>query len=762
MTLLHRVIALTLLGALSYVHDASATQIFDLSQAIAQAAPGDIVEVPAGVYDAPILIDKPLSLIGVGRPIIDGAGVGDIIQVRAPHVTVRGFLLRNSGHSLDRENAAISVKGANALIEDNVIEDALFGVYLVDAPDSVVSGNIISGKKLDIPRRGDGIRLWQSHGTRVEDNHIFNIRDVVIWFSDNVTIKNNRIEGGRYGLHFMYSDDNDIEGNFIDGNSVGAFLMYSKRLTLRGNVFAHNRGPSGYGVGLKDMDGVEASDNRFIANRVGIYLDNLPGSVDVFQHFTRNVFAYNDIGVSFQPAVQRNAFLSNSFLENLEQVEVKGGGNFQGNVFSEDGAGNYWSDYGGYDLDGDGIGDLPYISASLFENMIDREPRLRLFLMSPAQQAIEFASRAFPIVKPEPKFSDDSPLMEVSAPNVPPPPGPASGPMYGVAAGVLLVSFFLVGGGLLGALSGGRRSASTPPNVSAKPAMNNESAAISVRSITKRYGRFKAVDTVSFDIAPGQAVALWGPNGAGKSTIIKCLVGLLRFRGDLRVSDIRVTVKGGRTARKIIGYVPQELALYDDLTVTQTLRLFARLRKAPRGGEQRVLEEVDLVEHKSKRVHALSGGMKQRLALGVALLADPPILVLDEPTSNLDAISREAFLALLLRLKVRGKTILFSSHRREEVLSLADRVIMLSGGKLDRICAADEVGAEFDDRLTLAIVVPESSRQLACDTLEAAGYSAKLNGHAVLVSAERTKKADPLVALAQAGVEVHDFELRTE
>ncbi len=761
MTLLHRVIALTLLGALSYVYDASAAQIFDLSQAIAQAAPGDIIEVPAGNYDGPILIDKPLTLVGIGRPIIDSHGVGDIIQVRAPQVTVQGFLLKNSGHSLDRENAGISITQSGAVIRDNIIEDALFGVYLKNAPDSVVIGNVISGKKLDIPRRGDGIRLWQSQGTRIENNHVLNSRDVVIWFSDDVIIKNNHIEHGRYGLHFMYSDDNDIEENFIDGNSVGAFLMYSKRLTLRGNVFAHNRGPSGYGVGLKDMDGVEATDNRFIANRVGLYLDNSPGSVDVHQHFTRNVFAYNDIGVSFQPSVQRNIFLNNSFLENLEQVEVKGGGNFHGNFFSEDGVGNYWSDYGGYDLDGDGIGDLPYISASLFENMIDREPRLRLFLMSPAQQAIEFASKAFPIVKPEPKFRDDSPLMVISAPNVPPPPGPASGPMYGVAAGVLLVSFLLVGGGLLGALTGGRRSPSTP-NAPVTPTMNNDTAAISVRSLTKKYGRFKAVNAVSFDIAPGQAVALWGPNGAGKSTIIKCLVGLLRFRGDLRVSDIRVTVKGGRNARKIIGYVPQELALYDDLTVSQTLRLFARLRKAPRSAEKRALEEVDLVEHKSKRVHALSGGMKQRLALGVALLADPPILVLDEPTSNLDAISRDAFLALLLRLKERGKTILFSSHRREEVLVLADRVMMLSEGKLERICAADEIGAEFDDRLTLAIVVPESSRQFACDTLEAAGYSAKMNGHAVLVSAERTKKADPLVALAQAGVEVHDFELRTE
>lgn len=210
-------------------------------------------------------------------------------------------------------------------------------------------------------------------------------------------------------------------------------------------------------------------------------------------------------------------------------------------------------------------------------------------------------------------------------------------------------------------------------------------------------------------------------------------------------------------------YVPQELALYDDLTAAQTLRFFARLQKAPRGAERAVLKEVDLATHRPKRVGELSGGMKQRLALGVALLADPPILMLDEPTSNLDAASRDALLGHLLRLKERGKTILFSSHRREEALALADRVVRLRDGRIETVGGVDETGDLCgEERLTLAILVALESRQRARDSLRAAGYDVAMNGSSVLVTTGRRRKAGPIVTLAQAGVEVHDFELRTE
>jgi nitrous oxidase accessory protein len=264
-----------------------------------------------------------------------------------------------------------------------------------------------------------------------------------------VVIRANHISHGRYGLHFMYTDRNVMEDNRLEDNSVGAFLMYSRGLTLRRNVFARNRGPSGYGVGLKDMDGVTAQDNLFAGNRVGLQLDNSPSSLRVHDLFERNVFACNDVGIAFMPAVKRNGFRDNCFIENLEQVAILGGGTFEGNDFTVEGRGNFWSDYRGWDQDGDGIGDLPYRAESLFENLMDRDPRLRLFLFSPAQQAVELAARAFPVVAPQPKLTDTAPLTRLPSIDLRLPPGAGSWPLLAESAALLAAGGAAWGAGRL-------------------------------------------------------------------------------------------------------------------------------------------------------------------------------------------------------------------------------------------------------------------------------------------------------------------------
>jgi nitrous oxidase accessory protein len=384
---------------------------FDLSAAIRRAEPGAMLRVPAGVHAGPIVIDRPLTLEGDDGAVIDGGGNGDVVRIEAPDVIVRGLLIRNSGTSLDREHAGIVVLAPRATIDRCVIEDALFGVTMSEAPDSILRDTRIRGKDLDIARRGDTVRLWTCPRVVIERCVIERGRDVVLWFSSGVVLRDNHVRDNRYGLHFMYSDDNVFEGNRLEDNSVGAFLMYSRRLTLQGNIFAGNRGPSGYGVGLKDVEGISARDNLFSGNRVGVYLDNSPFTIDGRNTFERNAFSGNDIAVAFQPSVKRNAFFDNTFLDNIEHVAVLGAGDFRDNAFTVDGRGNFWSDYRGFDLDGDGVGDMPYESVSLFENLMDREPKLRLLLHSPVQKALDVASRAFPVVQPRPKFADAAPRM---------------------------------------------------------------------------------------------------------------------------------------------------------------------------------------------------------------------------------------------------------------------------------------------------------------------------------------------------------------
>lgn len=419
-----------------------AAEVGTLGRRLATAQPGDLIEVGPGVYRERLRIDKPVTLVARPGAVLDGGGTTDIVEITAPGVTLRGFTIRNTGINLDRENAGIRVLAPRATIEDNVLEDILFGIDLREAPDSIVRRNTIGGKALDIARRGDGLRLWRSDRTVVEGNVIHNGRDAIVWYSKGVVVRGNVGRQSRYGLHLMFSDDVTITDNEFTGNSVGIYLMYSTGVHIERNRLLRNRGPSGYGIGLKETDRYRVRDNLIAGNRAGVYIDGSPFTDQMPGEFTGNTIACNDAGMIFLPSARGNELTGNNFIDNIDQVTVAGRGSLEANRFWKGDRGNYWSDYTGYDRDGDGIGDFVHESQTLFENLMEREPSLRLFLFSPAQQAVEFVGRALPAVRPEPKFTDEVPLMR-------PVPIAAGGAGTGNAAGQLAAG----GAGLL-ALAG--------------------------------------------------------------------------------------------------------------------------------------------------------------------------------------------------------------------------------------------------------------------------------------------------------------------
>lgn len=284
---------------------------------------------------------------------------------------------------------------------------------------------------------------------------------------------------------------------------------------------------------------------------------------------------------------------------------------------------------------------------------------------------------------------------------------------------------------------------------------------IRIDAVTKRFGRATAVDRVSLDIPAGDSVALWGVNGAGKTTLIRCVLGLLRFAGRIEVGGHDV-LRRGKRARMLIGYVPQELGFYDDLGVAEAVRFFARLKGLAVASTDEVLASVGLAGHAGKRIRELSGGMKQRLALAIAMLGDPPVLVLDEVTASLDACGREEFVSLLSRLSGSGRTMLFASHRVEEVATLARRVVVLEAGRV--VSQSDAAG--FAQRIgygsVLHLAMRPGVRQQALDLLAASGFAPRLNGVGLLVPVPPEQKAAPFRVLAEARISVDDFELITD
>lgn len=384
---------------------------FDLHKALTTSQPGATITVPAGVYPGPLLIDKPVTLVAAEGAILDGGGEGDVVVVNAPDVTLRGFVIRNSGDSLDREHAGITVVAPRVTLEQNRLEDVLFGIYLKNAPGSVLRDNVVLSKALNIARRGDGIKVWYSADCRIEGNLVHGSRDVILWYSPHCVVRDNVVEESRYGLHYMQSHDAVMEHNILRNNSVGVYIMYGREVILRNNVIYEHRGPSGFGIGLKDAANVTVTGNRIVGNRVGVYVDNSPPEPDAQVAFERNLFAYNEIGAELLPNVKRNHYLENIFLENGEQVAIAGAGDATGSHWSVAGRGNFWSDYVGFDADNDGVGDLPYRAQSLFENLLSKHPELRLFQLSPAADALDLAARAFPIFQPRPRLADEHPLM---------------------------------------------------------------------------------------------------------------------------------------------------------------------------------------------------------------------------------------------------------------------------------------------------------------------------------------------------------------
>lgn len=281
---------------------------------------------------------------------------------------------------------------------------------------------------------------------------------------------------------------------------------------------------------------------------------------------------------------------------------------------------------------------------------------------------------------------------------------------------------------------------------------------IQIDSITKRYGKTEVVKDFTLDIATGESVALWGPNGAGKTTVVRCMLGLVRYDGSITIDGLDAATHG-KAVRSTMGYVPQELSFYDEMTVYDLLDYSASLRGIGTDRVSEVCDLVDLNDHTDKKVRELSGGLKQRLGIASALLPDPPILLLDEPTSNLDARARDAAIELLQGLREEGRTLIVTSHHIEEMAMLVDRVVAMEQGKIKVICDPSDLAEELGLRAWLHLVLTNGSASSALRVLEDKGFRVKMNSRGVLVEVSAQGKGEAVHALQDAGISIDDLEV---
>ncbi|MGC5833044.1 ABC transporter ATP-binding protein [Ralstonia pseudosolanacearum] len=236
-------------------------------------------------------------------------------------------------------------------------------------------------------------------------------------------------------------------------------------------------------------------------------------------------------------------------------------------------------------------------------------------------------------------------------------------------------------------------------------------AAIVLRDVGKDYGTVRAVDGVNLEVGYGELFGLIGHNGAGKSTLFKMMLGLIPVsEGEIHVAGASLRTAAFRAARRRIGYLPENLALYDNLSGLETLRFFARLKGAPIGDCDALLARVGLQGATAKPVRAYSKGMRQRLGFAQALLGAPRVLFLDEPTNGLDPAAIHDFYAMLQRLREQGVTILITSHILAELQQRIDRLAVMADGRILALGSVAGLREQADLPLALVLRVESGSR----------------------------------------------------
>ncbi|OIQ94286.1 periplasmic copper-binding protein (NosD) [mine drainage metagenome] len=413
-------LALALGGSTACSGRAAAAVPDPLIAQVARAAPGATLVVPAGVHHVHLVLTRPLTLTGAAGAVLDGDGSGSVLRIVAAHVTVSHLAVRNSGRDLTAMDAGIFVEqtARGVRILDNDISESLFGMWLNGPPDALVQDNRVRGFA-DLPtvHRGDGIHLWNVHSSTVAGNTVSFSRDgIYVYVSNHDRISGNHVSDVRYGVHYMYSNDNVLDGNHTTRTRGGYALMQSERLLIENNVSDRD---SNYGLLMNFILHSTIRGNRVtrVAPEQGYVVGgNAVSGGDgkglfayncVHNTITGNLFADNGIGVHLTAGSTDNRFYGNAFVNNHVQVRY---GNTRQEEWSWQGRGNYWSGYLGWDLNGDGIGDVPFVPNDAMDRLLWIYPNVRLLMNSPAVATLRWVQALFPVFD-MPHVQDSHPLM---------------------------------------------------------------------------------------------------------------------------------------------------------------------------------------------------------------------------------------------------------------------------------------------------------------------------------------------------------------
>lgn len=371
------------------------------------ALPGATIRLPPGTYRGPAIISKPLTLEGDGKVVIDAGGRGSVLTVRADDVTLRGLTLRGSGDSHDQLDSGLMAEGSRLLIENNVIEDVLFGISLHRSTDSIVRRNRIRSRPVDAADRGDGLRLWYSTGNRIEGNEFAQMRDVTVSNSPHNRFTGNTIRDSRRGLNLLFAQRSLVADNLFENNSSGITALNSDGLIIRRNRILHSMSASGAGIALKEISAALIEGNEIVHCAHGIMADSSTHPLNRIV-FIDNLIAHNVTGIHFYGVRGSHIALGNTFRSNLWPVSIVG----EGDAMNDSWIGNSWDDYEGFDRNADGIGDQPHERYAWADRIWIETPSAKFFRNSPVLELLDFLERLAPFSVPTLILRDPTPRLK--------------------------------------------------------------------------------------------------------------------------------------------------------------------------------------------------------------------------------------------------------------------------------------------------------------------------------------------------------------
>jgi nitrous oxidase accessory protein len=379
------------------------SQIRQIKDAIAKAAPGDTIIIRKGIYrEGNLAIHKPLYILGQDRPVLDGEHKYEILSIHSDNVTIRGLKLQNCGRTTMDDLSAIKIyERKRVIIEDNILKDNYFGIYLQHAENCIIRKNFIQASGKEESQSGNGIHCWKSDSLQIIGNKIFGHRDGIYFefVTASVIWRNIAQRNLRYGLHFMFSHHNSYFTNYFKENGSGVAVMFTKFVVMMNNTFEDNWGDAAYGVLFKELTDCYLSGNKFIRNTTGIFFE---GSSRITAE--ANLFSENGWGLRMQANCVDIKIIKNNFQGNTFDVSTNG--TLTLNHFDL----NYWDKYEGYDLNKDKIGDIPYRPLSLYSVIVEKSPPVMLLYRSFMISLLDKSEKIFPTLTPE-NFIDNHPRM---------------------------------------------------------------------------------------------------------------------------------------------------------------------------------------------------------------------------------------------------------------------------------------------------------------------------------------------------------------